>query len=148
MASKEDIINLLRDLDSEFDEIGNYASEAESDLSNSEAYAEEVTGYAEALLNEARSLRDNYGEATNNLDYAQSSARHGSELIRDLIDQVNALQTEAKLEDVLDGVIVSFQAKLKNGEVIDMQGTFRPVDPTVEFMGGHGVEIKEAVDGQ
>ena len=35
MASKEDIINLLRDLDSEFDEIGNYASEAESDLSNS-----------------------------------------------------------------------------------------------------------------
>ena len=73
---------------------------------------------------------------TNNLDYAQSSARHGSELIRDLIDQVNALQTEAKLEDVLDGFIVSFQAKLKNGEVVDMQGTFRPV------------EVKEAVDGQ
>ena len=136
MASKEDIINLLRDLDSEFDEIGNYAAEAESDLSNSEAYAEEVTGYAESLLSEARSLNDNYGEATNNLDYTQSGARHGSDLIRDLIDQVNTLQTEAKLEDVLDGFIVSFQAKLKNGEVVDMQGTFRPV------------EVKEAVDGQ
>ena len=136
MASKEDIINLLRDLDGEFDEIGNYASEAEGDLGNTDTYIQEVLGYAESLLSEARSLRDNYGEATNNLDYAQSSARHGSELIRDLIDQVNALQTEAKLEDVLDGFIVSFQAKLKNGEVVDMQGTFRPV------------EVKEAVDGQ
>ena len=136
MASKEDIINLLKDLDGEFDEIGNYASEAEGDLSNSEAYIQEVLGYAESLLGEARSLNDNYGEATNNLDYAQSGARHGSELIRDLIDQVNDLKTEAKLEDVLDGFIVSFQAKLKSGEVIDMQGTFRPV------------EIKEAVDGQ
>ena len=136
MASKEDIINLLRDLDGEFDEIGNYASEAEGDLSNSEAYIQEVLGYAESLLGEARSLNDNYGEAANNLDYAQSGARHGSELIRDLIDQVNDLKTEAKLEDVLDGFIVSFQAKLKSGEVIDMQGTFRPV------------EIKEAVDGQ
>lgn len=136
MASKEDIINLLRDLDGEFDEIGNYASEAEGDLSNSEGYIQEVLGYAESLLGEARSLNDNYGEAANNLDYAQSGARHGSELIRDLIDQVNDLKTEAKLEDVLDGFIVSFQAKLKSGEVIDMQGTFRPV------------EIKEAVDGQ
>ena len=136
MASKEDIINLLKDLDGEFDEIGNYASEAEGDLSNSEAYLQEVLGGAEHLLNEARSLNDNYGEAANNLDYAQSSARHGSDLIRDLIEAVNTLQTEAKLEDVLDGFIVSFQAKLKSGEVIDMQGTFRPV------------EIKEAVDGQ
>ena len=136
MASKEDVINLLRDLDSEFDEIGNYASEAEGDLSNSEAYIQEVLGYAESLLGEARSLNDNYGEATNNLDYAQSGARHGSDLIRDLIEAVNTLKTEAKLEDVLDGFIVSFQAKLKSGEVIDMQGTFRPV------------EIKEAVDGQ
>ena len=136
MASKEDIINLLRDLDSEFDEIGNYASEAEGDLGNTDTYIQEVLGYAESLLGEARSLNGNYGEAANNLDYAQSSARHGSELIRDLIDQVNDLKTEAKLEDVLDGFIVSFQAKLKSGEVIDMQGTFRPV------------EIKEAVDGQ
>ena len=136
MASKEDIINLLKDLDGEFDEIGNYASEAEGDLSNSEGYIQEVLGYAESLLGEARSLNDNYGEATNNLDYAQSSARNGADLIRDLIDQVNTLQTEAKLEDVLDGFIISFQAKLKNGEVIDMQGTFRPV------------EVKEAVDGQ
>ena len=136
MASKEDIINLLRDLDGEFDEIGNYASEAEGDLSNSEAYIQEVLGYAESLLGEARSLNDNYGEAANILDYAQCGARHGSEIIRDLIDQVNALQTEAKLEDVLDGFIISFQAKLKNGEVIDMQGTFRPV------------EVKEVVDGQ
>ena len=139
MASKEDIINLLRDLDSEFDEIGNYASEAEGDLSNSEAYIQEVLGYAESLLGEARSLNDNYGEAANNLDYAQSGARHGSELIRDLIDQVNDLKTEAKLEDVLDGFIVSFQAKLKSGEVIDMQGTFRPVTAS---------DKKEAVDGQ
>ena len=136
MASKEDIINLLRDLDGEFDEIGNYASEAEGDLSNSELYVQEVLGGAEHLLNEARSLNDNYGEATNNLDYAQSGARHGSDLIRDLIEAVNTLKTEAKLEDVLDGFIISFQAKLKNGEVIDMQGTFRPV------------EVKEAVDGQ
>ena len=136
MASKEYIIDLLKDLDGEFDEIGNYASEAEGDLSNSEAYIQEVLGYAESLLNEARSLRDNYGEATNNLEYAQSGARNGSDLIRDLIDQVNTLQTEAKLEDVLDGFIVSFQAKLKSGEVIDMQGTFRPV------------EVKEVVDGQ
>ena len=139
MASKEDIINLLRDLDSEFDEIGNYASEAEGDLSNSEGYIQEVLGYAESLLGEARSLNDNYGDATNNLDYAQSSARHGSDLIRDLIEAVNTLQTEAKLEDVLDGFIISFQAKLKNGEVIDMQGTFRPVTASDE---------KEAVDGQ
>ena len=136
MASKEDIINLLKDLDGEFDEIGNYASEAEGDLSNSEGYIQEVLGYAESLLGEARSLNDNYGEAANNLDYAQSSARHGSDLIRDLIEAVNTLQTEAKLEDVLDGFIISFQAKLKNGEVIDMQGTFRPV------------EVKEVVDGQ
>ena len=136
MASKEHIINLLKDLDGEFDEIGNYASEAEGDLSNSEAYVQEVLGGAEHLLNEARSLSDNYGEATNNLDYAQSGARHGSDLIRDLIEAVNTLKTEAKLEDVLDGFIISFQAKLKNGEVIDMQGTFRPV------------EVKEAVDGQ
>jgi len=136
MASKEDIINLLKDLDGEFDEIGNYASEAEGDLSNSEGYIQEVLGYAESLLGEARSLNDNYGDATNNLDYAQSSARHGSDLIRDLIEAVNTLQTEAKLEDVLDGFIISFQAKLKNGEVIDMQGTFRPV------------EVKEVVDGQ
>ena len=139
MASKEDIINLLRDLDGEFDEIGNYASEAEGDLSNSEGYIQEVLGYAESLLGEARSLNDNYGEAANNLDYAQSSARHGSALIRDLIDQVNDLKTEAKLEDVLDGFIVSFQAKLKSGEVIDMQGTFRPVTASNK---------KEAVDGQ
>ena len=136
MASKEDIINLLKDLDGEFDEIGNYAAEAEGDLSNSEGYIQEVLGYAESLLGEARSLNDNYGEAANNLDYAQSSARHGSDLIRDLIEAVNTLQTEAKLEDVLDGFIISFQAKLKNGEVIDMQGTFRPV------------EVKEVVDGQ
>mgnify|MGYP003140248661 FL=1 len=136
MASKEDIINLLKDLDGEFDEIGNYAAEAEGDLSNSEAYIQEVLGGAEHLLNEARSLSDNYGEATNNLDYAQSGARHGSDLIRDLIEAVNTLKTEAKLEDVLDGFIISFQAKLKNGEVIDMQGTFRPV------------EVKEVVDGQ
>ena len=136
MASKEDIINLLRDLDSEFDEIGNYASEAEGDLGNTDTYIQEVLGYAESLLGEARSLNDNYGEAANNLDYAQSSARHGSALIRDLIEAVNTLQTEAKLEDVLDGFIVSFQAKLKNGEGVDMQGTFRPV------------EVKEAVDGQ
>ena len=44
MASKEDIINLLRDLDSEFDEIGNYASEAEGDLGNTDAYIQEVLG--------------------------------------------------------------------------------------------------------
>ena len=44
----------------------------------------------------------------------------------------------ASKEDIINlhGFIVSFQAKLKNGEVVDMQGTFRPV------------EVKEAVDGQ
>ena len=101
-----------------------------------------LTECADEIVARDRTAQSQYNAAFDALDASLDRQKEDYEARIDYMScdyedlETTLAETEAKLEDVLDGFIVSFQAKLKSGEVIDMQGRFRPG------------EVKEVVDGQ